>query len=150
MIKYLVCALSGAVIGAAVMYPLVSPSVEDLAALQASQLQLEYGIVVSPLGEIRPPEMIAKSAKTALAVRFLNVAPLYSKLNNGHAKESLWNMSKTLLQVKFFDAVDQGSTKDYSYVSAHCIASMKKSSEDPLPCLKAASDKSMGGALTAL
>ncbi|UOS99626.1 hypothetical protein LZZ50_04435 [Xanthomonas arboricola] len=146
--KYLMCGLSGAIAGAAGMYLFFSPSVKDLATLQANQLQLDYGLVVSPQGQIRSPEVISKNAKTALAVRFLNVAPLYSKLNNERAKESVRAMSKTVMQVKALDALDEGEIKDYSFVSINCIAALTQSNDDPMPCLKSASDKAMSRALS--
>ncbi|SOO26471.1 exported hypothetical protein [Xanthomonas phaseoli pv. phaseoli] len=148
MMKYLMCGLSGIIAGAAGMYLFFSPSVKDLAALQANQLQLDYGLVVSPQGQVRSPEMISKGAKTALAVRFLNVAPLYSKLNNTRAKENLRAMSKTVMQVKALDALDEGEIKDYSYISVSCIAALTQNNDDPIPCLKSASDKAMGSALS--
>ncbi|CAD2243328.1 hypothetical protein [Xanthomonas arboricola] len=146
--KYLMCGLSGAIAGAAGMYLFFSPSVKDLATLQANQLQLDYGLVVSPQGQIRSPEVISKNAKTALAMRFLNVAPLYSKLNNERAKESVRAMSKTVMQVKALDALDEGEIKDYSFVSINCIAALTQSNDDPMPCLKSASDKAMSRALS--
>lgn len=148
MMKYLMCGLSGAIAGAAGMYLFFSPSVKDLATLQANQLQLDYGLVVSPQGQIRSPEVISKNAKTALAMRFLNVAPLYSKLNNERAKESVRAMSKTVMQVKALDALDEGEIKDYSFVSINCIAALTQSNDDPMPCLKSASDKAMSRALS--
>jgi hypothetical protein len=145
---YAACLCIGAAIGAIAASVFSTPSVKDAATLGSNQLRLSYGLVASPREKSLPDNIIALNVKEALAIQFINIAPLYHNLDNDKDKIALSLISKNIINSKIFDAIDKSDIRENAYASAECIAALSQTSTDPMPCLESNSKQRMANKIS--